>query len=68
MSIRSALEASALHDEGFVRDPFPAWGRPRHDALPFHDTVNDVSARPNPPPCRPPAEPACRRGGCTSPT
>ena len=42
MSIRSAVQPSDLHDDAFVRDPFPVWERLRHDAPLFHDTVDDV--------------------------
>jgi cytochrome P450 len=42
MSVRSAIQASDLHDEAFARDPFPVWERLRHDAPLFHDTVDDV--------------------------
>lgn len=42
MSTRSAIEAHALHDEAFARDPFPVWERLRHEAPLFHDTIDDV--------------------------
>jgi cytochrome P450 len=42
MSIRSAIDATSLHDDAFARDPFPVWERLRHDAPLFHDTVDDV--------------------------
>ena len=42
MSIRSAIDATSLHDDAFARDPFPVWERLRHDAPLFHDTIDDV--------------------------
>jgi cytochrome P450 len=42
MSLRSQIDAQALHDEAFARDPFPVWERLRHEAPLFHDTVDDV--------------------------
>ena len=42
MIARPAIDPGALHDDAFVRDPFPVWERLRHEAPLFHDTIDDV--------------------------